>query len=196
MELFNEDEANAVLNLSPMAPESPAQVAERTGGDPERMARLLDGMADKGLIYSSARDGENWYKTLQLVPGIFELQFMKGDVDDRTKKLAGLFDEMYHSGWGEEIFASKTQMARVIVMEKEVPSGVEVFPYEKVSKFIEETDFLAQTVCYCRHEKELLGKSCGKSKDVCLQFGPMARFVVERGFGREIDKAERPKRLF
>ena len=93
-------------------------------------------------------------------------------------------------GWGEDLFASRTQLARVVIMEKEIPSGVEVFPYERVSKFIDEAKYLALSVCYCRHEKELLDKSCGKSKDVCLQFGPFARYVVERGFGREITKDE------
>jgi NAD-dependent dihydropyrimidine dehydrogenase PreA subunit len=97
---------------------------------------------------------------------------------------------MWGTGWAEDLFASKTQLARVVVIEKEIPSGVEVFPYESVSKFIEEADYLALAVCYCRHEMELLGKSCGRSKDVCLQFGPFARYVVERGFGRKITKEE------
>jgi electron transport complex protein RnfB len=188
-ELFTDEEAEVGAN-TPIVPTAVSAIAAAIGRDEDELRPILDRMADKGLVYHRRQDGEDRYSLFPLLPGIFELQFMKGDVDDRTKKLAGLFDEMYHSGWGEDIFASKTQMARVVVMEKEVPSGVEVFPYEKVSKFIEETDFLAHTVCYCRHEKELLGKSCGKSKDVCLQFGPMARFVVERGFGREIDKAE------
>jgi Pyruvate/2-oxoacid:ferredoxin oxidoreductase delta subunit len=80
-------------------------------------------------------------------------------------------------------------------MEKEIPSGVEVFPYEKVSKFIEQAEYLSLSVCYCRHEKELLGKSCGKSKDVCIQFGPFAKYVVERDFGRKITKEEAYKIL-
>jgi hypothetical protein len=77
--LFNEDEAATALNLSPFAPEPPASVAERMGEDPDILAGRLDEMADKGLIYASSRGAEKRYKTIQLVPGIFELQFMKGE---------------------------------------------------------------------------------------------------------------------
>jgi ferredoxin len=198
MELFNEDEAGAVLNLSPMAPESPAQVAERTGGDPEETARLLDGMADKGLIYSSTRDGEKWYKTLQLVPGIFELQFMKGEVNDHAKKMARLFDAYFEAVVPKSDDEKKdmlvpeagTHFARVIPIEKTVGSGTEIFSFEEARRYVDEADTITVAVCYCRHEKRLLDHGCEYPDDVCLQFGPFAKFVAERGFAREISKAE------
>lgn len=63
--LFNEGEARVAGNSSPLAPEPPAKVAERINETPEEIAALLDGMADKGLIYSSVRNGEKWYKIIQ-----------------------------------------------------------------------------------------------------------------------------------
>ncbi len=192
--LFTEDEAEVAAAL-PVLPSSLPSIAESMERDEAELKPILEKMADKGLAYHRVRQEEDFYSLFPLVPGIFELQFMKGEVSDKTKKLAGLFDEMWYSGWADDLFASKTQMARVVVMEKEIPSGVEVFPYEKVSKFIEEAEDISLSVCYCRHEKDLLGKSCGKAKDVCLQFGPFARFVVERDFGRKITKEEAYKVL-
>jgi len=193
-ELFTDEEAKVGAEM-PTLPTPLESIAETMGREAAGLKSILESMADKGLVYHRARDGQDHYSLFPLVPGIFELQFMKGEVSPKTRQLARLFEEMYYTGWADDLFASKTQMARVVMMEKEIPSGVEVFPYEKVSKFIEETDFLAQAVCYCRHEKELLDKSCGRSKDVCLQFGPFARFVVERGFGREITREEAYKLL-
>lgn len=187
--LFTEEEAAVGADL-PILPTPVASIAEGAGRDEAELMPILERMADKGLAYHRVQEGQDCYSLFPLVPGIFELQFMKGEVDDKSKKLAHLFDELWHGGWAEDLFASKTQMARVVVMEKEIPSGAEVFPYEKVSQFIDAADFLSQSVCYCRHEKELLGKSCGRAKDVCIQFGPFARFVVERDFGREITKEE------
>jgi NAD-dependent dihydropyrimidine dehydrogenase PreA subunit len=187
--LFAEDEAKVGADM-PILPTSLAFICETLGRDEAELKPILESMADKGLAYHRKQDGVDYYSLFPLVPGIFELQFMKGEVNDKTRKLAGLFDAMWHSGWAEDLFASRTQMARVVVMEKEIPSGVEVFPYERVSKFIEDADDLALSVCYCRHEMELLGKSCGRPKDVCLQFGPFAKYVVERGFGRKITKEE------
>jgi Pyruvate/2-oxoacid:ferredoxin oxidoreductase delta subunit len=192
--LFTAEQAKVGAEL-PMLPTPLPSICETIGMDDSQLKPILESMADKGLVYHRVRDGVDHYSILPLLPGIFELQFMKGEVTERTRELAALFEEMYTSGWGENMFSSKTQMARVLVMEKEIPSGVQVFPYEMVSKFIEEADYLALATCYCRHEMELLGKSCGRSKDVCLQFGPFAKFVVERGFGRRITKDEAYKVL-
>ena len=192
--LFSEDEATVAVGL-PQLPTPLPSICESMGREAADLKSILETMANKGLAYHRNQDGVDVYSLFPLVPGIFELQFMKGEVSDKTRMLAGLFDELWHSGWADDLFSSKTQMARVIVMEKEIPGGVEVFPYEKVSKFIDDADYLALSVCYCRHEKELLDKSCGRAKDVCLQFGRFARYVVERGFGREITKEEAYKVL-
>ncbi|MGA3084359.1 MAG: hypothetical protein ABSE95_06140 [Thermodesulfobacteriota bacterium] len=55
--LFNQEEATLAVNLSPMAPEAPGTLAERIGADSSRVAQVLNEMADKGLIYSSIRNG-------------------------------------------------------------------------------------------------------------------------------------------
>jgi NAD-dependent dihydropyrimidine dehydrogenase PreA subunit len=192
--LFTENEAELAGGL-PILPTPLPSICEMLGRSESNLKPILETMADKGLAYHRKQDGIDHYSLFPLVPGIFELQFMKGDVNERAKKLAGLFDAMWHTGWAEDLFASKTQLARIIVMEKEIPSGVEVFPYERVSKFIQESDDIALSVCYCRHEMELLGKSCGRPKDTCLTFGPFARYAVERGFGRTITKEEAYKAL-
>jgi len=192
--LFTEDEATVGADM-PVVPIPLSAIAADIGMEEAKLKPILESMANKGLAYHRDQDGVDIYSLFPLVPGIFELQFMKGEVSEHTRKLAHIFEEMYDTGWAEDLFASKTQLARIVVMEKEIPSGVEVFPYEKVSKFIDESNFLALSVCYCRHEKELLGTSCGRSKDTCLTFGPFAKYVVERGFGRQITREEAYKVL-
>jgi ferredoxin/DNA-binding MarR family transcriptional regulator len=194
--LFNEEEARIALNLSPLGPEPPWQVAERIGEDPDRVALLLDEMADKGLIYSSTREDEKWYKTIQLVPGIFELQFMKGEVTERAKELARLFDAYFHAPVPkEERDISSTSgpgihFARVIPIEKSVTPDIDVFPFEEARKYVDEATTITVSTCYCRHERRLLDQGCEYPDDVCLQIGPFANFVKERGFGREISQEQ------
>jgi ferredoxin/DNA-binding MarR family transcriptional regulator len=192
--LFNEEEARLAVHLSPMAPEPPSEVAKRVGMDPARAARVLDEMADKGLIYSTVKNGEHRYKLIQLVPGIFELQFMKGEFTPRAKKLALLFDAYFHARTAELEGAALTRdglhFARVIPIEKTLTPGLNVFPYEVAGKYIREAQVITVSVCYCRHEKRLLDKGCAYPDDVCLQLGPFAEFVRDRGFGREISREE------
>jgi len=195
--LFNKEEARTALNLSPFAPEAPAKVAERMGEDLSVMAKRLDEMADKGLIYSSFREEEKWYKTIQLVPGIFELQFMKGEYNDRTRELARLFDDLHNASRPKEDEGKSpmaggpgVHFARVIPIEKTVEHGSKIFPFEEAKKYVEEAETITVSVCYCRHEHRLLDRGCEYPDDVCLQFGSFAKFVKERGFGKEISKAE------
>lgn len=195
-ELFNEEEARAALNTSPLSPESPATVAEKIGEDSEHTARLLDKMADKGLIYCSERDGEKWYKTIQLVPGIFELQFMKGEYTERAKKLARVFDAYFEilapreGGESPLLTEPGKHFARVIPIEQTVASDLSVFAFEEAVKYVDEADTISVATCYCRHERRLLDHGCEYPDEVCLQFGPFAKFVSKRGFGREISHEE------
>jgi len=160
--LFAEDEARTALNLSPFAPEAPEKVAERMGEDPALMAERLDKMADKGLIYASTRGDEKRYKTIQLVPGFFELQFMKGEVNDRAKELAHLFDALHNAARPKAddkappaAAGPATHFARVIPIEKTVEHGTEIFPFEAAKKYVEEAETITVSVCYCRHEHRL-----------------------------------------
>ncbi len=193
--LFNQEEARLAVNLSPMAPEAPSKLAERLEADPVRVTQVLNEMAEKGLIYSSVRNGENWYKLIQLVPGIFELQFMKGEWTPRAKELAGLFDAYFHARVAEVDRSAAPSgeaihFGRVIPIEKTITPTINVFPFEVASKYVEEASMITVSTCYCRHEKRLLDRGCKYPDDVCLQLGPFAEFVKNRGFGREISKTE------
>ncbi|MBW1786902.1 MAG: 4Fe-4S binding protein [Deltaproteobacteria bacterium] len=189
--LFTEEEAKLALNLSPLAPEPPKSVAERTGGDPDAVARMLDEMTDKGLIYCSQRGDEKRYKIIQVVPGIFELQFMKGEFTSRTEELAKLFDAYFHA---REVEApgnvAVTPFARVIPVDRSVATNVSVLPYETARQYIEQSETISLTTCYCRHKQRLLDKGCDHPDDVCLTFGAFADFVIKRGFGRKIGSEE------
>lgn len=191
--LFTEEEARLAVNLSAMTPEPPGKLAGRLGLDAGPVAGMLSVMADKGLIYSSTRNGEKWYKLIQLVPGIFELQFMKGEVTERAKELARLFDAYFHATMPQEGAKAREEtinMARVIPIEQTLTPTMNVFPFEVASKYIENNSPITVSICYCRHEKRLLDRGCIYPDEVCLQLGPFAEFVKERGFGREIDKTE------
>ncbi len=152
-------------------------------------------MADKGCVLHLDRKGEARYSLLPLVPGMFEFQFMKAEKTPEKKRLAELFDAYYRSGWGKATFGHKQSFARVIPIEKEIPASGEVLPYERVSELIGSATALALSNCYCRHEAELLGKSCGKPKEVCMVFGVFAEFAVARGFAKKATKEEMLKTL-
>ena len=189
--ILSEEEAGLAARLMPHPfREKLVKICERLGQPPEYLQPKLERMADKGVVYAETRDGERHYSILPLVPGIFELQFMKGLYDEKSKELARLFNDYYFEGWGKKSFAISEPFARTIVVERAIPAGQEVQPYEQVKELIRNHKQKALTTCFCRHEHELIGKGCGRPKDVCMLLGPFVDFAVERGFARRASDEE------
>jgi Pyruvate/2-oxoacid:ferredoxin oxidoreductase delta subunit len=196
-EIFTEEQAE-MFSRMPSAASLPEQIAERAGRSTEETVAVLEGMADSGLITTREREGGRAYSAIPLVPGIFEFQLMKGGTSERDKKLARLFDDFFRVARElppGEIKMPTVPFSRVIPVEEEIKSGIEVYPYDVLSEYVENTEHISVSTCYCRHEGELIGDPCDKPKEVCLSFGPGAQFIAERGFGRPISKEEARKIL-
>lgn len=197
-ELFTPAEADLAVEM-PTTPIEAGDVSKEFGGrDPAEVVGLLEGMADKGIVFVEEKEGQKFYGLMPLVPGIFEMQFTKGEVNDRTRRLAVLFEDYFNLvRQGVRRLAEAAPgglsfypFARVIAVEQEIPHGVEIHPYDRVSGYIRSASHIAVSVCYCRHHGELMGRPCKKPKDVCMSFGPQAKFIAERGFGKAVSRDE------
>jgi len=188
-ELFTPDEAEIAARL-PSLPTPLPELARKVGLEAETLKDVCETLADRGLVFAAVRDQVPYYSLLPLVPGIFELQFMKAETTPRMMQLARLFNTYYYAGWGHSLTEVKTPWPRVVAVERQIPAGVEVLPYERVSELIKSARKVALTNCYCRHEANLLGKGCGAPLDVCMVFGRFAEFCVERGFAAEASVEE------
>ena len=191
-DLFTSEEAALVCQM-PVDAISVADLASATGRDLGEVERLLDGMCNKGLAICRERGGVDHYSLFQIMPGIFEYQFMKGEVTDRTKRLARLFEDyltMVFQLLEKTSVPEILPFSRVIAVEQEITAGIEIQPYDRVSNYIDNAQHIAVSHCYCRHHGELLGRPCDKPKEVCMTFGPAAKFTADRGFGRLISKEE------
>ena len=196
--VFTPDEAELALDLS-FAVTDIEDIAGTVGKKAEELIPRLEKMADKGLVYFGKKDGQRKYQLLPLVPGIIELQFMgeKPPVSGPGQlKLAKLFEEFFEQmGLSQFLFRAKTPYTRVIAVESQVGPQSAIQPYEAISRYIRETKDLAIGNCYCRTEKRILGKACSAPVDVCMVFGPFARFTVERGFAKAANESQMLKAL-
>ena len=191
-EIFTPEEAEFTVTM-PFGPSSVERIAEAAGKSPAETEDLLERMANKGLVFVSQKGEGVSYSLMPLLPGIFEFQFMKGEKTDRDKKMARLFADYFNAMRktpSSKVKAPSVPFARVIPIDKEVKAGIDIFPYEQISQYIQNSEQITVSTCYCRHHGELLGNPCDKPKEVCFSFGPNAKFVAERGFGRPVSKDE------
>lgn len=196
-EIFTEEEAD-LFSRMPFSSASSEQIAGTVGKSTTAVMTTLEKMADKGLITCRDKEKTRLYSAMPLVPGIFEFQFMKGGVSEQDKKLARLFEDYFvkmRAMPRGDRKAPTVPFSRVIPVEEEIKNGIEVYPYDVLSEYVQKAEHIAVSQCYCRHHGELVDDPCEKPKEVCMSFGPGAKFVAERGFGRLVSKEEAKKIL-
>ncbi len=182
--LFSEEEAELFLNLYPVL-ESPEEVANRMGVDPGELAKKMEVMAQKGLLFRQRKGEGVRYAAVPYVVGIMEFQVNRLDL-----VLAREMDQYFESSFGRTIQSFKTPVMRTIPIQKELVAQWPVAPYEDVLKIIEDQTVIAIAPCICRTISRLNDKGCDKPLEACFMFGSHAHYYVENQMGRYINKEE------
>lgn len=185
--LFSPAEAQAAC-LVPLGKPAPlSRLAQDSGRDAGELGEILDGLAGRGLCYQRQTPQGAYYSLLPVVPGMAETQFMSGQVNEDKRHLARLFAAYYAPGLGRSLVEAAAPYSRVIPVGRAVQSNQEILPFEQAEQVVRGAGAMALGHCYCRHEAELNGQGCGAPKDVCLIFGPFARFAVDKGIAQPAD---------
>jgi ferredoxin len=180
------------------------EIKEKSNLDEEALENILDGLMKKGVVTGipSKSAGLVVYRLMPPIPGLFEFTLMRGGTSEKEKKLARLFDQLFKElsnlvqdnyDLVIDLLKSVPPMTRVVPVEQEIEqTHDDVLPYEDVKMIINKFDKIAVSTCYCRHEKDLLGKPCHvtKERENCFLFGQTAEFVIKYKFGRQVSKDE------
>ena len=184
--VFTEEEA-LLASAFPVRPATAEAISRCAGAEAGRAGELLAAMDSRGLIGSYGVNHDRKYMLLPIVPGLFELVMWSGRTDERAKRFAELYEEYYK----KDYFTVKAKgLIKIIPVEKHIDSQVGVLPTDRVSELIDSHERFSLTACCCRHSADLRGQPCPKPKEVCMAFGPLADFLVERNLARTAEKSE------
>ncbi|MBD3229738.1 MAG: 4Fe-4S dicluster domain-containing protein [Candidatus Lokiarchaeota archaeon] len=163
---------------------------------------MLETLMENGVISGSTSrsTGIKVYTLMPPFPGMIEFSLMKGEMGEKERKLAKMFDELFKElGEGTQKnydsimpqFKNFPPPARVIPVEEEVKVGQDiVLLSEEASNLIDLNDTIALAHCYCRIQKDLVDDPCKATdeREICLIFGKAAQYAIKYGFARKIDK--------
>jgi Pyruvate/2-oxoacid:ferredoxin oxidoreductase delta subunit len=190
-ELFTPQEAE-VNNAMPKGFFTAKALAATMGRDEKEIEAVLEAMADKGLCLAVSMDQSRVYQAARFMVGILEFQFMPGKTTGRDKKIAQLiyaYKKAFDQKTDRSVMSFPT--TRVITVDALVKVDNQVHTYDQVKTFIDQSDPIAVTTCYCRHAAFLRGEDIhGMPNDVCMQFGPWAQYAIERLGARKLSKQE------
>jgi len=183
--LFTPEEIAVAVHMS-FRPLNVEDIARAAALPDDRARMLLEGMAEKAVLFFREKDGVRRYGLLPTIPGLFEFPFMKGEKTPMHARLAVLWEAYHRDALGRAFAGSPTPSMRIVPVDEALPARDTVVPYEAVSKIIEQADVIGLTRCACR---ESVGR-CDKPRETCLIFGSMVDFLESQGSVRRIDKTE------
>lgn len=183
--IANPEEAELLLAM----PGTPEQLSEKLGKPTADVEAQCHQLYKKGLAVKTFKGGALGYRMHK------EITMFR----DATSHWPGA-SRAYHDLWKqfmEEEWPDYAQIAdrvtphtrgRIIPIEKSIATGElqQILDAESVSKIIQKAERLAVTNCICR----VIEGNCDMPLETCLQVNNSARYMVDRGIGREISKEE------
>lgn len=166
--IFTPEDAGMALQLRP-APETAQAISVRLGRPEAEMTVVLDRMAARGQIGSYTLGGQQRYLLMPFMIGIFEFQ-----LDHLDREFAELY-EQYRPTLMKALGGTRPALARVVPVERVLPTKHQVLTYEDVRRMIDESRSFVVRECICRKKSALQGKPCRHTLETCLEFSPEER---------------------
>ena len=197
-ELLTDDMARIALKMGVRKPTTPALLAKKLGWDEDKVQRLLDEMADIGIVEFNWRneDRHKQYELPIFVVGSTENLMMSEKMTAEHPRIPEFFENV--SRLPLEQIAGMVPPGgaglgfHAIPVERSIPNKSETIDIEKLSFWIEKyKDQLAIEPCGCRKARILQGEGTGEMvEDTCIAVGDYADYIIQTGRGRKADPAE------
>jgi len=192
--LFSEKEAELV-SLMPIKPFTAEKASRIWKMDPASTQKVLDELADRGILIDIEQDGESVYVLPPPMAGFFEFSLMRVRDDIDQKVLSELFYEYLNveEDFIRDLFTQgHTQLGRTFVHEPALSreNALHVLDYERATEVIKSATHQSVGICYCRHKMQHLGRACNAPQEICMTFNNTAASLIKHGCARSIEKEE------
>jgi len=184
-ELFSEEDA-ALFSKMTGELETPQSVARRIGQPLEEVAKGLEKMAKKGLLYRIREADSVKYSAIPFIHGLLEFQALW-----MPKKLVTLTGKYIREKLKENMAGGSGM--RVLPVRESVDFKHKVASYDDACEILKKEDLIAVTDCSCRLQRKLFDRACDSPMEACIMVGPMAQYYIENKMGRQITLDEAMK---
>jgi Fe-S-cluster-containing hydrogenase component 2 len=176
----------------PMQPVPVDEISSGVNLQREDLLEILESLSQRGLLVSGqTKDGEKGYALMQIGFGLPQNFFWKREDTPQARKMAGLVGKYFSPRVMDEAYNSEPKPYRYIPVGRSIKADMQaVYTNHMMENVIENSNLFAVTHCACRVACSLAGEGCQHPTEVCVKFDDLARYVIDRGFGREITKDE------
>lgn len=183
-DLFTEEEAELFTAMTPLLETSEA-VAVRLGRDPGDVARRLEDMAVKGLLFRLRKDEKVTYGAIPFMHGLLEFQ-----VNNLSRERVLAVEKYFKDGFQKAIAGSAGLFLRTIPVRVSIDIERHVAAFDDACAILSNAGLIVIADCICRKSRSVIDEGCGKPVEVCFMFGSMAKYYLDNKMGRKISYDE------
>ncbi|MEW6186460.1 MAG: 4Fe-4S binding protein [Thermodesulfobacteriota bacterium] len=191
---FSEEEASVARHIGPRASETAESVAAAAKRPVEEIRPILERLANEKSILLSFGSGENRkYTNLPLAAGSFELVLMRTTMNTLTdwhRRFCELFAALYETGFGTDYWGKLPPSVKYLPIGQTIAANPMAYPSDKLEQIFSQYNSFGVTLCQCRIVEEMVGRGCGRPKDVCMALGVSADRLIQSGRFRRIEMQE------
>jgi electron transport complex protein RnfB len=177
-------------------PGSISEVSQKTGVPELEVRRNLDELYCKGVIYPKGEFEQRDY--YRFARHIMQLHDATLGTSRRSVEHDRGFFQLWQDFCQQEMFPRlgamfktvSTRISRVVPARKSLEGLTDILPCEDYHEILRAQDVIAVVPCSCRLRTTAAGEQCSHTEEAdtwhCLQFGRGARYVINRGSGRQL----------
>ncbi len=212
--LLSEEEAGVARHLGLYSGRSALQLARAEHRPVEQIQPILDRLSEEKRIIvcsgprrekgtepmgqsgppaASSPVGDNRYRLLPIVPGIFEMMLISQTPESMTdwhRRFIELFEALYDTGYSLDYSGSLAPGVRYLPVGKVIDAHPMALPSDKLAIVLDQFEAFAVGQCQCRMAMQVVGQGCGKPLGNCMAMGQWAERSVEAGVMRQVSKKE------
>lgn len=159
----------------------------------EELQPRLDALARKGIIWKIFNYGRNRYRLCDPFLIFYRSVYWGGGRNSEHYTMAPLLNKTFGT-YFERFAHAHTRGLRTLPIETTVEDTRAILPFEDVLNVLDDKDYFCVGNCSCKakHNLDPDHENCSHYpyEENCVHFGDFARYMVENGHGREINREE------
>ena len=186
---FTVEEANLLTGF-PFKPTDLKELAELKKMDVDVLAKQLDVLAEKGVVWKTNREDSHWFNLNDAFFIFFRGSFYSSSPGEKTIALAQPLNKYFYEGVMAQLASARNKPLRTVPIQRTVEDPRKILPYADILHLVDSQDFFALSNCSCRQRKNLDPKSnpCSHPMETCIHLGSLAHYLVENGLSYQVSK--------
>ncbi len=192
--MFTEEEASVVRHIKPGTKQTAGSLAAAEHRPIEEVQAILERLTnEKHILLSWSRGDNKTYQILPLIPATSTFVLAQPSMDKVTdwhRRYCELNSALYETGYFIDRIGKKKPAVKFLPMGQVIASKPMAFPSDKLEEVFSRYNAFCVVLCRCRLAEEVMGRDCGRPKEVCLGLGPFAERSIQSRGARRIDMKE------